>query len=346
MSRTAAQERPRVAKSRQTIDFAWFFCLAFVSVLGWMGHARAQDGTEGAEGLAAPAPAPPREISTLPPPGAVPPPADGFAAPPSDATLPQTPPGYVGLPGSASRNFDTLVADVPSLQVPARIATRIRVLDRDYTALTLRGSNNVVDGILSILSGALSATIAFVIQAPSMQPYLLTYAGASVLRGVVDLTVTPNPQGVALQFAHMPMASAEEVRERLRFGEENLESLANMARIARILDGGISITAALAVVPAYMVPRNFAFNDVQDYFVAVVSAVSLVTGVITLVSGSDLERRWDSYVALRDRLATGPGRQGAQGEDVISARPAASLHVTGSLAPIPNGFIAGAAGTF
>jgi hypothetical protein len=123
-----------------------------------------------------------------------------------------------------------------------------------------------------------------------------------VARGIVDLTIMPNAQDAAIAFAHMPMTTVPEVRDRLRYGEHELESLADRTRHARVLDASISIGVGAAFVPLYLGPNDWKVNDAVDYFVLIGSAISVISGLINLLTRSEAERRWAAYRELRSRL--------------------------------------------
>jgi hypothetical protein len=240
--------------------------------------------TEGAEGLTEPTPAPDSSYASEGGSDEVPPPPED-----SEFGANRYPSGL----GSA--------ADDTDLQIPSRIATRLRMLDADFAYLAGRGGNHIVDGVLSIVSGGLSVSLGFIIAEELLQTYLFTFGGASIVRGVLDLVLDPDASDVAIEYGHMPMTTMEEVHERLAFGEAELESLADMSRLARILDASINIAAGLAFIPLYLGPKEF---DVDTFgaIVLVGAGVSVVTGVISLFTQTEAERRWDAYDELRARL--------------------------------------------
>ncbi len=132
--------------------------------------------------------------------------------------------------------------------------------------------------------------------------YFMVLGSVSILRGVLDLALTPNPRTPAIKFAHMPMRTLDEARERLRFGENALESLARRTRAVRLTDASLSIAGGVAVVPLFMAGKDYKFTEPLDYFIVIAAGISVLTGIINLVSRSDAERRWEAYEELRDRL--------------------------------------------
>jgi hypothetical protein len=293
---------------------------------------------EGAGGLGDPAPgreaAPTEQLdpqtgpSEDAPIGEVPPPPE--ATPPSayDDTAPRSEGRYP----SASQSLGLS----EGVRIPSRTATRLRVLDADFNALAARGGNALVDGILSILTGGLAITLGIVVDHELLSPYLYVYGGAGVVRGILDLTLVPNTSDAAIHFAHMPMGTMAEVNARLEYGEEELESIANRTRLARILDASINILVGVAIVPLYLGPRNFEV-DVFGTFVLIGAGISVVSGVINLLSRSEAERRWEAYSELSERLEREEG-----GETASADR---GLELSWGAMPLPGGgaFALGAA---
>lgn len=212
--------------------------------------------------------------------------------------------------------------DEPSIRIPSRITTRLRSLDANLRSLGARGGGNIVNAVLSMLTGGLSITLgAFAVE--PMNIYLYVYGGVAAARGILDLALTPNASGAAITYQHMPMTTRPEVDERLRFGENALRGLAEQALIARIVDASLNMSAGVAIVPIYLAPNDFEVSDPLDYFVMIGAGVSIISGIITLVSTSAEEQRWQAYERLRDRLEEEHQEDAAEGEElaVIPAPP-------------------------
>lgn len=241
------------------------------------------------------------------------------ASPPSSyesVDVPPPPGSAEGIryPGQQGPRARALTTDA-GVRIPSGMATRLRALDSDFQVLAARGGGSIVDGILGILTGGLSITIGILlINEPAavgglnMSPYLFTYGGASAVRGVLSLVLMTNPSGPAIAFAHMPMTTMDEVRARLEYGERELAGLADRSRISRILDGSLNVAVGLAIIPIYLGPNNFEIVNTFDWFVLIGAGISTISGVITLLSTTEAERRWSAYEELRDRLE-------ARGED-------------------------------
>jgi len=265
--------------------------------------AAAQYEGEGAEGLGNPAPgveARPSAPPQAPEPeageaGEVPPPPDGVAPPSSyDAEGP----GDTRYPSPAAAIGGTTSEGV---RIPSRIATRLRVLDADFNALSSRGGNALVDGILSILTGGLAITLGYFVDDEFLTPYLYVYGAAGVARGIIDLTLMPDPHDPYIEFSHMPMNTMAQVHERLDYGERELESLADRTRLVRILDASINILVGVSIVPLYLGPNDFEV-DTFGVFVIIGASISVISGIINLLTRSEAERRWSAYEELSERL--------------------------------------------
>lgn len=267
--------------------------------------------------------------------------------------VPPPPSSEAGIryPGQQPPRARALTTDA-GVRIPSGMATRLRALDSDFQVLAARGGGSIVDGILGILTGGLSITVGILlINEPAagglnMSPYLFTYGGASAVRGILSLVLMTNPSGPAIAFAHMPMTTMAEVRARLEYGERELAGLADRSRISRILDGSLNVAVGLAIIPIYLGPNNFEIRATFDWFVLIGAGISAISGVITLLSTTEAERRWSAYEELRDRLeARGEDTRGAQDpeaardEDELSLRESAPETTT--ILPMAGGFQGG-----
>lgn len=195
--------------------------------------------------------------------------------------------------------------------VDANLRQRLRVLDATWSSLANTGGPNWFSGIAGIVGGGASITIGALLlefddpvgSASYIAPYLITLGITSVLRStLVDLILPPNPRPTAIRYANMPDGTREEALARVRFGENELESLAEYSLIVRIVDASLSIAGALAVIPAYLIPRDWMIVSPFEALVFIGPALSLIFGIITLASPSGPEQRWDAYREMRRRL--------------------------------------------
>jgi hypothetical protein len=272
--------------------------------------------------------------------------------PPGSVRAQQAEPRYpIPTPEQAARALE----DEPSIRIPSRVTTRLRSLDAHLTALGARGGANVVNAVLSLLTGGLSITLG-ALRSPNddaMSIYLYVYGGTAAIRGVLDFALTPNAQGAAITYQHMPMSTTAEVRERLEYGERALGGVAEQSLIARVLDGSLNMAAGVAVVPIFFAERDFGDLQPLDYFVLIGAGVSVVSGIITLASTSSAEQRWSSYQELRERLRRerreeleASGERARVDEDELAAAPPPSGDLRLSVAPSPTGFLGGLSLTF
>ncbi len=207
------------------------------------------------------------------------------------------------------------VAVPPPGVAPARtpVALRLRALESTFQSLGARGPD-YTGTVLSMLGGGITVGLAAVLLELGepwswLAPYYMVMGGVGVVRpAVVDFFLQPDARSAAIEFQHMPGSTEAEQRRRLAFGEEQLERLAEQSFIARVVDASMNILGALAVIPAYLVPRldgTFGAMDFQplEAFVFVGPAITLVSAIIGLATQSPAEQRWDAYREMRRRLA-------------------------------------------
>ena len=278
-----------------------------------------------------------------------PPPPDAAPTPPPptyDQSVP--PPPTADRPAQPQPRYPTDVAPAPEgfaehraeIRIPPRIATRLRVLESDFNALSARGGNSIVDGVLSILTGGLTITLGVLLADELIaEEYLYLYGGATVARGIIDLVLMPNPSDAAIAFAHMPMGSPREVMMRLSYGERELESIADRTRLARIIDATLNIGVGVAVIPLWFGPKNYEIEPF-DWFIIIGSAISVISGLINLLSRSEAERRWSAYSELRDRLRREQRqerRRRTRRREMPEPTSTTSLDVDIAAVPLPDG---------
>lgn len=218
---------------------------------------------------------------------------------------PPAPTAGYGTPTYPGPTVATPGAAADGVRLPSNLATRLRVLDSSLQVLAARGSNRIVDGVLSMVSGGVSIGLGIWARQDGLRDlarYAFLMGSVSVARGVLDLALTPNPQAPAIRFGHMPMRTLDEARERLRFGENALESLARRSRAVRLTDASLSIVSGVAVVPLFLHQKEYKFTEPLDYFIVIAAGIQVITGIINLATRSDAERRWSAYEDLRDRL--------------------------------------------
>lgn len=262
-------------------------------------------GGVGAGGVA-PDASPASDASTIPP-------APGSGA---DLAVPPPPPGssYAvdasAAPGGVvSGRAGLLLPSTSGLRLPSTISTRMRALEADLQALALRGSGYIIDGVIQLLSSGVSIAVGVLFATSggasndAFSAYLFTMGGVGVARGLLTLLVPVTPSESAVAYAHpMPLNSYAEARARLRSREGELEGLATAGMVGRVIDGSLGVGVGLAMIPIFVAVGEFDTENPLNYVMLLLAGVSTVTGVITLFSTSDAERRWNNYRELRDRL--------------------------------------------
>lgn len=226
-----------------------------------------------------------------------------------------------------------LESDEESPPIPARIATRLRVLGTDLDALASRDTGGLSSGVMSILAGGLSIALAQLIDQSALRTFLYIFGSGSLLRGGLELTLSPDALGASLSYSHMPMRVPEEVMDRLHYGERALANLASQSQRLRMLEGATSIGAGVITVPFLLLgPKGDTKDskfDTLDLFVVVGAGVSVLSGVVSLLSSSEAEKRNDAYLELKKRLAK-PAKTNAPPQVSLIAVPSAvALSVRG-----------------
>ena len=224
-----------------------------------------------------------------------------------------TPPGVVSGYPTVPQGYPTTTGPY-GVTVTTHQATRLRALEADLNVLAARSEGRILDGSLSIAVGAAFITIGVFVDDALFRTLLVLTGGVAAARGVVELSVLPDAEKPALEFAHLPMLSSAQVLARLAYGEEALSGIARRTRVARLLDGSLTMLSGAAYVPIYALARHredkrWDFgDDASDYIVAVFSGISVVAGLVTLIVKSPAERRYIAYGKLRDRLAAEEGQ--------------------------------------
>lgn len=217
-------------------------------------------------------------------------------------------------------------------QVSSPNATRLRILGANLRALS-GGGNSTLNGIISIISGSavagLGAYLRIEGEDPLISSYFFVLGGANITRGIVELALPTGSGDDGIAFENMPQRTPAEVRARIHFGETALAAVARRNRISRMLNGGINIAAGLAIVPLHLAPNGFRVDDFYDVFILVGSGISLVTGIVGLVTRSSAERRLAAYRALDARLES--AEAGLRFDDVrlVPTRGGGALSLVG-----------------
>ncbi len=236
-------------------------------------------------------------------------------APSTDAQAPATAPPFPseGEPGQAQgspqANDPALSAPAlrypvsaasPVLALPRAIEAREEALARDLGALGARSEGRVLNGSLQLAAGVALVTVGAVLGDEIGRSLLILLGAGALSNGIVVLAV-PDAAARANRYTHMPMLTADQVRARIRFGEESLARLARAGRRARIADGTVTMTVAAAYVPLLWwlerrADAQYRFGDTPyDYVAIALSGISFASGLVTALVKTEAERRYRGY---------------------------------------------------
>lgn len=225
----------------------------------------------------------------------------------------QTDDGYVSVPEAPGYGEGRVPAP-PGYHaggdpMEMEVANRLRALDGTWAALSTSGGPDIGNAVMSLIGAGLEIGIGALLLElgdSSVEPmayYMFVLGGTTVARTViVEFILRPDPRGPAIEYMNMPVHPQRASLERLEYGETQLRALAERAWIARMVDGSLNIAGALAVVPAYLAPRNFAIANPLEAFIFIGPAFALISGIITLASTTALEQRWAAYDRMRTEL--------------------------------------------
>ncbi len=188
------------------------------------------------------------------------------------------------------------------------VARRLRALDATWSVLGAQGVS-YTNSVLSLILGAAQVVIGGVLYEVGgsfelFAPIFIVTGGVQVARTIiVDFILRPNPQPIGLEYLSMPGATEDQRLARLRYGEAQLEALAERSAIIRYVDSGINLAGAVGLVAAYfgIRPSGVDFDPVELIFF-IGPAVSTVIAVMNLFGQSSAERRWEAYQEMRERM--------------------------------------------
>lgn len=136
----------------------------------------------------------------------------------------------------------------------------------------------------------------------------LGVSGAGLLLGGIGIGLLAKPDDAyKREYAYLYAETDPVIQEAIAYGV--MKELADEAKRSRVVSGLINITTPLAMAGGYAITAA-ATNDWDDFDDNVLGAMSwtlpsLISGIITLVSGkSDEERMLDSYKAMSASFAS------------------------------------------
>lgn len=194
------------------------------------------------------------------------------------------------------------------LSLPPRIEEREHTLHVDLSALRAGSEQHVVNGAIQTAIGAAFVTTGVFLRGEFARSLMLVLGAGTLARGLVQLLLVEDATPAARSYAALPMFTAEQVRERIRFGEQSLSRLALAGRRTRIVDGVVTMSVASSYVPLLWgfqrrEDPSYRFGDsATDYVGITLSTINFVTGLVTALVRSDAERRYDRYRELRARF--------------------------------------------
>ncbi|MBZ0120246.1 MAG: hypothetical protein K8H88_24865 [Sandaracinaceae bacterium] len=219
------------------------------------------------------------------------------------------------------------------------VAVLSHALDASFLSLGSRSGPSWTSVLLSMVSGAaaIGFGVGFAVEGPpysDLAPYFVVIGATTIARAIVtDLILRPDARGPAIAYQNMSTASAADRLERLRYGEGQLAALADWSLAARVVDASLNIASALAVIPAYLLPKDLSTFHPLEAFIFVGPAITLIAGIVTLATQSEAEQRWSAYRRLRQRFE-------------IARSPASEFSLQLAAAPLPGGGAMLASGRF
>lgn len=206
---------------------------------------------------------------------------------------------------------------------------RLRALDATWATLGMKGTS-YTNSVFSLVAGASLIVIGGVLLEVDssagttdyeiIAPMLLVMGGVSIARTIiVDFVLRPNPQPIAIEYARMPSGTRAQQLARLRYGEEQLEAIAERSMILRFVDSGINIASVAALIGMYLEIRGDRDFEAIEAIFFIGPAISTVIAVINLFSPSSAEQRWDAYREMREHR--GGDIASVHVEPVLSADP-------------------------
>jgi hypothetical protein len=224
-------------------------------------------------------------------------------------------------PGSAQatspvleRSPDVVFAGPRALTLPPHIAERERTLRVDLGELAARSSRHVLHGALEGAIGAGFVLAGSLVHDDYARGLLILIGSGTLAQGLVQLLLVPNASDDARAYGALPMFTADQVRARIRYGEQALERLAKAGRRTRIVEGTVTMCVASAYVPllwwlARRADGNHHFGDSSlDYVGLALSVISFGSGLASALLESEAEQRHRDYqegLLQRERVAPG-----------------------------------------
>lgn len=220
--------------------------------------------------------------------------------------------------------------------LPPRIREREQTLRIDLAALRAGTEQHVVNGAVQTGIGAAFITTGVFLRGEFARSLMFVLGAGTLAHGLVQLLLVEDATTAAQSYAELPMFTADQVRARIRFGEQSLARLARGGRRARIVDGVVTMVVASSYVPIVWAFQrrddpSYRFGDsASDYVGVTLSAINFVTGLVTALVRSEAERRYDRYRDMHarfERVAPGELEQLAKAVSLQMAASAGRMHL-------------------
>lgn len=209
----------------------------------------------------------------------------------------------VTLPPGLAAAQDEVVYVQPQLALSPRLAARAEHLQLDFLLLRegARDRRWLLGGLIAISATLVGFGAAY---PRAVGALLLPVGGAGLVRGIVGLTLLPDPRVAANAYLGMPAATDTQVRERIHFGERALAAQARTDRRLRIGDGVFAFVVASSYVPlAWYVQRrhdpHYRFGDNgYGYALLSLSVINAAASLVSALSETPTEQRYRAYRVL------------------------------------------------
>lgn len=243
-----------------------------------------------------------------------------------------------GQTGAATQEIPSSTRETGKPRIPQHVTVRLRAISINLKELARHAARNdseVVNAIFAFAVGGACVT-AGVLFNEKMSEYSYPFyllGGANILRGSLILALSPDFTEPSLQYEYMPTRTIAKVKSKLIYGTQSFQSLADRSFWLRVLDSTINIGAGAAAIPLFLYRDPHKFDRALDYFVVTGAGVSVLAGIVGLLTRTEAEKRWSAYEEFQDKLKR-DWRQRQQSEN--NSR----LEINFVASPVPGGYLA------
>lgn len=186
----------------------------------------------------------------------------------------------------------------------AESAVRMEFLKLSLQALADYDRSRWLYGGVTLGVGVALGGSLYWVKEPSLKGMLGLSAGLLAARGTARLSIALHAGENVKKLLELPMNDTKQVNARLAFGERALRQAARAARRSRIVEGTLTVFAAVAQVPlswglARIEDRDYRFGDSAVDLVGLsLSVIGCASGLVQALRKSDVERLEQQYNAL------------------------------------------------